>query len=35
MAKAEEQVATLKQLCRAGCEELEDLQKAIAAKTGN
>jgi tetratricopeptide (TPR) repeat protein len=35
VAKAEEQVATLKQLCPAGCEELEDLQKAIAAKTGN
>lgn len=35
MAKAEEQVATLKQLCPAGCEELEDLQKTIAAKTGN
>jgi Flp pilus assembly protein TadD len=35
MAKAEEQVASLKQLCPAGCEELEDLQKAIAAKNGN
>jgi Flp pilus assembly protein TadD len=35
MAKAEEQVASLKQLCPAGCEELEDLQKAIAAKSGN
>ncbi|WP_246737755.1 tetratricopeptide repeat protein [Nordella sp. HKS 07] len=35
MAKAEEQVATLKNLCPAGCEELADLQKAIAAKTGN
>jgi Flp pilus assembly protein TadD len=35
MAKAEEQVATLKQLCPGGCEELEDLQKAIATKKGN
>lgn len=35
MAKADEQVASLKQLCPAGCEELEDLQKAIAAKGGN
>jgi Flp pilus assembly protein TadD len=35
MAKAEEQVASLKQLCPSGCEELEDLQKAIAAKDGN
>ncbi|MFS2177743.1 tetratricopeptide repeat protein [Rhizobium pisi] len=35
MAKAEEQVASLKQLCPSGCEELEDLQKAIAAKGGN
>lgn len=34
MAKAEEQVSTLKQLCPSGCEELEDLQKAIAAKNG-
>lgn len=34
-AKAEEQVASLKQLCPDGCEELEDLQKAIAAKAGN
>src|SRR3954449_2391937 len=32
IAKAEEQVATLKQLCPSGCDELEDLQKAIAAK---
>jgi tetratricopeptide (TPR) repeat protein len=35
MAKAEEQVASLKQLCPSGCEELQDLQKAIAAKSGN
>ncbi|EJZ18212.1 tetratricopeptide repeat protein [Rhizobium sp. Pop5] len=35
MAKAEEQVASLKQLCPDGCEELEDLQKAVAAKAGN
>ncbi|MBB4237829.1 tetratricopeptide repeat protein [Rhizobium esperanzae] len=35
MAKAEEQVSSLKQLCPSGCEELEDLQKAIAAKGGN
>ncbi|PDT02937.1 hypothetical protein CO666_17220 [Rhizobium chutanense] len=35
MAKAEEQVASLKQLCPSGCEELEDLQKAITAKNGN
>ncbi|HWT56415.1 MAG TPA: tetratricopeptide repeat protein [Rhizobium sp.] len=35
MAKAEEQVSSLKQLCPGGCEELEDLQKAIAAKGGN
>ena len=34
-AKAEELVASLKQLCPDGCEELEDLQKAIAAKAGN
>ena len=35
MAKAEEQVSSLKQLCPSGCEELEDLQNAIAAKGGN
>ncbi|TCA99877.1 tetratricopeptide repeat protein [Rhizobium leguminosarum bv. viciae] len=35
MAKAEEQVSSLKQLCPSGCEELEDLQKVIAAKGGN
>jgi hypothetical protein len=32
MAKAEEQVSVLKQLCPVGCEELEDLQEAISAK---
>jgi tetratricopeptide (TPR) repeat protein len=35
MAKAEEQVSSLKQLCPSGCDELEDLQKVIAAKGGN
>ncbi|MBY5335030.1 tetratricopeptide repeat protein [Rhizobium leguminosarum] len=35
MAKAEEQVSSLKQLCPSGCEELEDLEKVIAAKGGN
>jgi len=35
VAKAEEQVATLRQLCPSGCEELDDLQKAIVAKNGN
>ncbi|QND12486.1 tetratricopeptide repeat protein [Rhizobium leguminosarum bv. trifolii] len=35
MAKAEEQASSLKQLCPSGCEELEDLQKVIAAKGGN
>ena len=35
MAKAEEQVSSLKQLCPSGCEELEDLQELIAAKGGN
>ncbi|MBB3451809.1 Flp pilus assembly protein TadD [Rhizobium sp. BK313] len=35
MDKAKEQLATLKQLCPSGCEELEDLQKAIDAKTTN
>ena len=33
--KANEQLASLKQLCPAGCEELEDLQEAIAARGGN
>lgn len=32
MDKAKEQLASLQNLCPAGCEELEDLQKAIAAK---
>ena len=31
MAKAEEQVSSLKQLCPSGCEELADLQKAIGS----
>ncbi|MGR9240871.1 tetratricopeptide repeat protein [Rhizobium leguminosarum] len=35
MAKAEEQVSSLKQLCPSGCEELEDLQEVIAANGGN
>ncbi|MBB3595341.1 tetratricopeptide (TPR) repeat protein [Rhizobium sp. BK529] len=35
MAKAEEQVSMLKQLCPVGCEELDDLEKVIAAKGGN
>jgi tetratricopeptide (TPR) repeat protein len=35
VAKAEEQVSVLKQLCPAGCEELKDLQTAIAAKGSN
>lgn len=32
MAKANEQLATLTKLCPSGCEELDDLRKAIAAK---
>ena len=32
MAKANEQLASLQKLCPAGCEELEDLQKAINTK---
>jgi tetratricopeptide (TPR) repeat protein len=32
MAKANEQLATLAKLCPSGCEELDDLKKAIAAK---
>ena len=32
MDKAKEQLASLTRLCPAGCEELDDLQKAIAAK---
>lgn len=35
IAKANEQLASLKQLCPGGCEELEDLQEAIAARGGN
>jgi len=34
MGKANEQLASLQKLCPGGCEELEDLQKAIATKTG-
>ncbi len=33
--KAKEQLVVLTRLCPTGCEELEDLQKAIAAKVGN
>ena len=33
--KAKEQLAELVKLCPAGCEEREDLQKAIAAKSGS
>jgi tetratricopeptide (TPR) repeat protein len=32
MAKANEQLTTLAKLCPSGCEELDDLRKAIAAK---
>ena len=32
MDKAKEQLASLQKLCPAGCEELEDLQKAIDTK---
>jgi Flp pilus assembly protein TadD len=32
MDKAKEQLASLTRLCPAGCEELDDLQQAIAAK---
>ncbi|UDL89349.1 tetratricopeptide repeat protein [Mesorhizobium sp. PAMC28654] len=32
MPKANEQLASLQKLCPAGCEELEDLQKAIDTK---
>ncbi|ENN87312.1 TPR repeat-containing protein [Rhizobium freirei PRF 81] len=35
MPKAREQLAALTKLCPAGCEELEDLTKAIAAKSTN
>lgn len=34
MAKAKDQLAVLGKLCPSGCEEREDLEKAIAAKTG-
>jgi hypothetical protein len=32
MEKAKEQLAVLNRLCPGGCEEREDLQKAINAK---
>src|SRR5262245_46717517 len=32
MGKANEQLAALQQLCRSGCDELSDLQQAIATK---
>lgn len=35
MPKAREQLATLTKLCPSGCEELEDLTKAISAKASN
>ncbi|MDE1992033.1 MAG: tetratricopeptide repeat protein [Rhizobiaceae bacterium] len=35
MDKAKEQLATLTKLCPSGCEELDDLQKAITAKAAN
>src|SRR6201990_1123254 len=35
MAKAHEQLATLVKLCPRGCEEREDLQKAINAKSAS
>ena len=35
MDKAKEQLAALVKLCPGGCEEREDLEKAIAAKGGN
>ena len=34
MEKAKEQLAVLTRLCPSGCEEREDLEKAIAAKSG-
>ena len=34
-AKAKEQLAILTQLCPAGCEEREDLEKAIDAKSAS
>jgi len=33
--KAKEQLAVLAKLCPSGCDERDDLQKAIAAKTGS
>jgi len=33
--KAKEQLAALEKLCPSGCEELEDLQKAIATRSTN
>jgi tetratricopeptide (TPR) repeat protein len=35
MTKAKEQLAELTRLCPSGCEELDDLTKAVAAKGGN
>ena len=35
MEKAKEQLAVLAKLCPAGCEEREDLQKAISAKSAS
>ena len=35
MEKAKEQLGVLAKLCRAGCEEREDLQKAISAKSAS
>lgn len=35
IARAEEQVSALKQLCPSACEEFEGLQAAIAARTDN
>jgi tetratricopeptide (TPR) repeat protein len=35
MDKAKEQLATLAKLCPAGCEEREDLEKAIAGKSAS
>lgn len=35
MDKAKEQLATLTKLCPAGCEEREDLQRAIAGKSAS
>ena len=35
MEKAKEQLAVLAKLCPGGCEEREDLQKAISAKSAS